>query len=507
MTDIFLGLDLGTSSCKLIAFDREGRALAEATRDYPVLNPGPGWFELDAETVWERAEACFREVDAARLSGRVRTLGISVLGEAMVALDADGKALGPAPISADIRCMDEVETLRLAIGDERIYAITGQPLSPIYTLPKLMWWRRHRPEWMAKAAKFLCFGDFALLRLGLSPVIDDTMASRALLFDRDARRWSDELLALAGVRPDQLAAIGRSGDAVGVIPPDVAERLHLPAGVTVILGGHDQAMGALGAGVVEPGMAMYSIGTTEALVVAVRQPVPAFGPGNIPCSAHVVPGAYAALAGNQSGGRALAWYREAMGIEAEGGAQPIGLGAAMAALSDEPPTWPLLLPHFLGSGSVLNDPASLAALIGLRFDTSRADLLHAVLEGISFEQALSLEALQAAGPIDSVRAVGGGTRSPFWLQMKADILDRPVTRILVKDAPCLASAILGRASVEPDCDIAELVREMVRAGETFQPRAERHRQHAVRLSIYRDLYKALRPLADRLHQQWADAAA
>ena len=210
-------------------------------------------------------------------------------------------------------------------------------------------------------------------------------------------------------------------------------------------------MGALGAGIVVPGAALYSIGTTEAFVAVPERPSPALGRHNIPCYPHVVPGRFVALAGSQSGGRVLAWYRQAMAAPGEGATEPIPFDRLLAALADAPPSWPILLPHFAGSGSVLNDHASLGALFGLQFDTSRQDILLAVLEGITFEQALSLEALSAAaGPTAELRAIGGGTRSAFWLQMKADMLGRPITRVSVADAPCLGAAILGRRAIEPN---------------------------------------------------------
>ena len=174
----------------------------------------------------------------------------------------------------------------------------------------------------------------------------------------------------------------------------------------------------------------------------------------------------------------------------------------LSRFEDAPSSWPVFLPHLAGSGSVLNDPESLGAFFGLRFETRQRDLVSAVLEGITFEQSLSLEALSAAiGPVAELRATGGGTRSARWLQMKADILDRPVTRVSVRDAPCIGAAILGRCAVE-GMTIDQAVAEMVTTAETCRPRPDRAAFHRPRLAIYRDLYAALRPLAPRLHAIW-----
>ncbi|SDX79003.1 xylulokinase [Ruegeria halocynthiae] len=499
MGDIFLGLDLGTSSCKLIAFDATGQLLSGAVRSYGALNPQKGFHEIDANDVWHKAVECFAELRTTELPGHVRTLAISVLGEAMVPLDTDGVVLAPAQLSSDMRCTKDVTRLDAEIGGQGIYARTGQPLSPIYTLPKLMWWRRHRPELLDDAAYLLCFGEFALMRLGLPPVIDRSMAARTLLYDIRTGDWSDELLAYCGLHRERLARIGQSGDVIGQVPDAVAKTLSLPSGVTVVLGGHDQPMGALGAGVVAPGTAMYSIGTTEALVVSVPGPSADFAKANIPCSAHIVPGQYAALAGTQSGGRCLDWYRNSIGA-ADKGSAIAEIGDMLASLPDERARWPITLPHLLGSGSVLNDHQSLGAIYGLRMNTSQSDLLLSLLEGITFEQALNLEALEMTGRVQNLRAVGGGARSSLWLQMKADILNRKITRVAIEDSPCLAGAILGRACIEQQ-DVVAVAQDMIRDDATFIPRPERHELHAVRLEVYRDLYTALKPLSQKVDFQ------
>lgn len=498
MGDLYLGLDLGTSGCKLIAFDGGGREIARAARSYPVSSPGPGLFELDSDEVWSAAEACFREIDARSLPGRVVSLCVSAQGEAFVPVGRDGRALAPSPISVDMRGTAAAEALAERIDHERIYAITGQPCSPLPSLPKIMWMRAERPELFAATWKFLCYGELALLRLGLPPVIDAGMAARTMAYDINAARWSPEMLDAAGVPVEKLPQVLVSGAALGSVPAQIAAGLRLPAGVTVVLGGHDQPMGALGAGILAPGAALYAIGTTEVLVAVPEEPSPALGRRNIPVYPHVVPDRFVALAGNQSGGRVLAWFRDA--LTAGGSGDTDALDALLADLADEPPRWPLLLPHFAGSGSVLNDGTSLAALFGLGFETRRGDILHALLEGVTFEQALGLEALSQETPVTELRAIGGGTRSELWLQMKADIMGVPITKVTVRDAPCLGAAILGRRAVEGGAPLDAIAAAMVATSAVYAPRPERAAAHAKRLAIYRDLYAALRPLAARLRE-------
>ncbi len=488
MRDLFLGLDLGTSGCKLIAFDRDGAIVGRAARAYrqTILDIV---HTLDLEMVWAKAVECFQELAAVDLAGRARTLAISALGEAFVLVDAAGRPLHPAPVSTDMRGLGAMAALNERIGAERLARLTGHAPSPIHSVYKLMWMKEHTPEILCSGVRCLCFHGFALMRLGLAPAIDQSLAARLMLLDVTTAEWSPMLLEAAGLRLDQLPPVVRSGTRLGQIPDETARQLRLPSGVELVAGAHDQPMGALGAGVLEPGMAMYSIGTTEALVV----PRPALdtelAAQNIPIYAHAAPGGHVCLIGSQSGGRVLAWLHDMMGRP------PQDIGGLLAEAAPVRATTPILLAHLAGSGTVLNDATSRAMLHGFGLETTRGDLVASFLEGITLEQALSLDHLtRTTGPLAEVRAIGGGTRSDLWLQMKADILGCPVTRMAVDDAPCLAGAILGRAAEDDGTDLARVVAEMVHTKESFAPRPEMHELHQQRKAVYARLYAAQRQI-------------
>lgn len=488
MRDLFLGLDLGTSGCKLIAFDCLGTAIGHAARGYRQKIEDEIFHTLDLESVWANAVACFQELDARSLDGRVRTLSISALGEAFVLVNAAGKPLHPAPVSTDMRGLAAVDALNTRIGTERLARLTGHPPSPIHTIYKLMWMKEHTPEVLQDGVLCLCFHGYALTQLGLPPAIDRSFAARLMLLDVATDRWSPELLDAAGLTEDQLPPVVQSGTHLGRIPDQVAASLRLPGGVEVVAGAHDQPMGALGAGVIEPGSAMYAIGTTEAMVVPLRKLDTMLALRNFPVYAHAAPGLFVSLIGSQSGGRVIAWLHDMMGRESQ------DIGELLAEAAPIRDTSPMLLAHFSGSGTVLNDARSQAAVHGLGLETTRGDLVASFLEGITMEQAISLDHLvEATGALQDVRAIGGGTRSDAWLQMKADILGCPVTRMAVNDAPCLAGAILGRATIEEAADIAPVVEAMVHSDRRFEPRPEMHERHVRRKATYESLYGALRP--------------
>jgi xylulokinase len=488
MRDLFLGLDLGTSGCKLIAFDREGRAVGRAARSYRQKIEDEIFHTLDLEAVWAHAVACFEELDALSLNGRVRTLAISALGEAFVLVDRAGKPLHPAPVSTDMRGLSAMTALNRQLGAEHVARLTGHPPSPIHSIYKLMWMKKHTPEILRDGRLCLCFHGYALTQLGLPAAIDRSFAARLMLLDVETDRWSPALLDAAGLCEDQLPPVVQSGTPLGAIPDAVASALRLPSGVEVVAGAHDQPMGALGSGVIAPGMAMYSIGTTECLVVPLGELDTDLALSNFPVYAHAAHGLYITLIGSQSGGRVLAWLQDIMGREGQ------EIGALLAEAAPIRDTSPLLLAHFSGSGTVLNDATSRAAIHGLGLETTRGDLVASFLEGITLEQAISLDHLiEATGPLEEIRAIGGGTRSDGWLQMKADILGCRVTRMVVDDAPCLAGAILGRAALEAEGDVRAAVADMVRTGASFTPRPERQALHARRKAAYAELYGALRP--------------
>ena len=495
---VLLGLDLGTSAAKLVAFDPEGNALASARRAYAVRNPAPGRFELDADAVWQAAASCLRDVTARCFARAIRALCLSVQGEAIVPVDRDGRCLAPAPISLDRRGEAAVHRLAERLGETTIRHTTGQPVSSLPSLPKLMWWREHEPALHAATWKYLCFGEFALLRLGLAPAIDRTMAARTMAYDIARGAWWPEALEAAGIEPHRLAPILPAGTVVGTIAPDIAAPLGLPAGVAVVLGGHDQPMGALGAGVLDPGSALYAIGTTEVIVAALRDFAPALPARGIPCYPHVAPEGFVALAGSQSGGRVLHWYRSVTATGGGDAAADEDVAALLEEVEDSRPGGPILLPHFAGTGSVLGDEGASAALLGLRFETRRGDILRALLEGVTYEQAIGIDALDAAGVgPGSLRAVGGGARSPRWLQMKADILGRTIEHALVEDAPCLGAAMLAGQAIGLHGSLREAA-DRVRVTMRYRSRPEHHAMHQPRRELYRALYEALRPHAAQL---------
>lgn len=495
-----LGLDVGTTGCKAIAFDNDGNILASAYQEYNLLNPHPGHYELDPESVWQSLVACIRKANAGVACDPVRALAVSTQGEAIIPVSADYRVLAPSPVSSDNRAFSQTRLLSDSLDSARIYAITGQLISPMYSIPKIMWWRDHKPELFQQVWKFLCYGEFIALRLGLAPVIDYTMAARTLGFDIRSFSWSEEILDLAGISKSCLAEVAPSGTAIGKIPVSVAKSLGFVEDVEVVLGGHDQPCAALGSGTLDTGQVMYSIGTTEAIAAVLEAPNPSLYAFNVPCYPHVVAGSFVALAGNQTGGRLLRWYRDVLGDTEQSVAEHTGRDVydIIVEQVNDQPSQLLLLPYFAGSGTLHNDQTVKGAILGLTFDTDKAEIIKAILEGVTYEQALVLKCLHEAGvPIDCINAVGGGTKSETWMRIKANILNKPLRTIRVHDGASLGAAFLAGWGTGVYQSLKEAVGTCVKTDVEYTPVLSQSQVYAERIDLYATLYSLIKQIPAR----------
>ena len=484
-----LGIDVGTTACKVAAFASDGRPLAAAVRGYPLRTPGPGRAELDPDHVWAAVADAVAEVNDAVADAPVTALAVSAQGEAAVAVDADGRALAPSPVSADARAAAECERLVARVGGARLAEITGQPPHPMHTLPKLMWWGAHEPDVVARSRMFACYDAFVGMRLGAPPTTDFSMAARTLAFDIRRLAWSDEVLAAAGVDPGRLPPVVPAGTPIGEVDAETAARLGFRGRPLVVAGGHDQPCGALGVGAAGPGRAAFAIGTTACVTPVLDEPNARLLAAGYPCYPHVVDGAFVTLAGTQNGGAVLRWFRDVLGDEERRAAAATGASAydlLVAAASPEPSPV-LVLPHLAGSGAPENAPGSLGAVVGLTLATTRAEIVRAVLEGVMLEMAVNLAELDACGvAVRELVAVGGGARSDRWLQIAGDVLGLPVVRSEHAYAACWGAAWLAArgSGVQVAARSAD--------GPRFVPDRATADHYAARLDTYRHLHDALR---------------
>jgi len=499
-----LGLDIGTTGCKAVVFNVEGEVLSGAYREYPLIHPRPGWAELDMNTVLRKIEESIQEASSQAKKDPVRAISISTQGEAFVPVDRGGNLLANSPISFDNRAKDFIPWWEETLGAERIMRITGMPLHPMFTLSKIMWLKKNHPDIYFKTWKFLCCEDLVIYKLGLTPTIDYSLASRTMAFDILNKKWSDEILSTAGIDKSLFPDVAPSGTIIGEIPREIANRLSLSSKVAVVTGGHDHPCGALGAGVKEEEVALDAIGTVECIAPIFKEPHldKKMLEKGFACYPHVIPQFYITLAFNFTGGCLLKWFRDTFGEEEKEKAKRTGKDVYSILINEASykSSSLFVLPHFTTTGTPYMDTASSGAILGLSLNTSKSDLIKAVLEGISFEMKYNLSLLEEVGmPISELRAIGGGAKSRKWLQLKADLYGKRIASLQVSEAASLGAAILAGVAVGEYKSIDEAVKTVVKKKEVFYPQKENMKIYEEKFQIYRDIYPTLRDLNHRIN--------
>ena len=491
-----LGIDVGTTGCKMAVFSTGGRLLASAYAEYDNQRPQPGWAELDAVAVWEQVRRMIRQVAASSASDPVKALAVSSLGEATVPVTADRQVLGPSILNFDVRGEEYLEGLRHTLPDERLYRINGNTLGNHYGLTKLKWIQEHQPNLYERADKFLLWSSFVSFMLGAEPVVDYSLANRTLLFDVDRGAWSDELLALAGLEREKLPATAPSGTVVGTVSAHVARDLGLPPDVALVTGAHDQCANAVGCGVIAEGHAVYGMGTFIRItpVFSQRRDPAIMIERGLNTEHHAVPGRYVSFVYNQ-GGSLVKWFRDTFAAAERRQAQESGRDV-YADLIAEIPTGPssvVVLPHFTTTGPPAFISDSCGVIAGLRLETSRGDVLKSIIEGTTFYLKECVEALAPTGiEIADFRAVGGGSKSDAWIQVCADVLGRPFVRPQVTEAGALGAAIIAGVGGGAFPSYESGVEAMVHLEHTFEPNPQQQELYERRFETYTRLWPLLK---------------
>jgi xylulokinase len=493
-----LGIDIGSSSCKAAVFSTEGRTLASAVSAYAPVISAPSMAEIDPDVFWHAVVRVVRESSAAAPDDPVQALCIGVHGETFIPTDAAGEPVGRAVMNIDNRAVEEAAWWERMFGRDRLYRITGQPPHPMYPAAKLRWLQHHRPDLVGATARFLGPSEYVLLRMGLPPVTDYSLASRWQAFDILAHRWSSDILAAAGIPESRLPEAVPAGTLAGRLAPAAARELGLPAGTAVAVGGHDQPCASLGCGAVEPGIVSDSAGTYECLTCA--SSAPCLGPVAMQASlnsyCHVVPDRYATLAFFPSG-IMVRWFLERLAAAESERAASQGLDphAWFEARMPEGPTGLCVTPHLIGACNPHWNPRASAAVVGLTPSSDVFQLYRGVLEGIACEFALETTTLEkATAPFSRVRIAGGGAGSALGLRLRAALSGRTVETLRNPEAVCLGAAILGGVAAGVFHDVHDGVAHAVGVADEQPPEPGLAAAYADQLARYNLLYPSLAPL-------------
>ena len=349
-----LGIDIGTTGCKVALFSEEGEVMAHAYEEYDIQRPRPGWAQLDAVDVWKRTKATIKRVADQSAASPPKALSVSSLGEAMVPVTRDRRILGPSILCMDIRGEEYLDPLSDVLERKYLYRLTGNTLGNHYGLTKLMWLKEHQPEIYEQADKCLLWGSFITFMLGAEPAVDFSLANRTMLFDIEQKTWTDVMIDIAGIDSSKLPKTVPSGCALGTVSKSLADELGLPPDVMIVAGAHDQCANAVGCGVVTEGQAAYGMGTFICITPVFNQrPEPErMMARGLNTEDHAVPGRYVTFIYNQ-GGSLVKWFRDLVSTMESRTSEKEDHRDIYAELMSEVSTEPgriMVLPHFEPTG-------------------------------------------------------------------------------------------------------------------------------------------------------------
>jgi len=485
---LFLGLDVGTSGVKAILVSRSGDVVATATTPLTLSTPKPGWAEQDPDAWWDATLASTRDVLAQRPGADVAGVGISGQMHSSVFLDRAGKVIRPALLWCDGRTTAEcAEITERAGGESKLREWVRNPALEGFTLPKVLWLRNKEPDAYARLATVLLAKDFIRYRLTGALATEPSDASGTLMFDPARMRWSEELLGAVGVDTALLPAVGGSGEALGTVTNEAAAATGLPAGIPVVGGGADNACGAAGVGVVTPGEAVASWGTSG--TVLAPTPEPLVDPGlRAHTFCHVVPDTWYLMGVVLSAGGAFGWYRE----NAAQGESPQALDAEAASV---PPgaDGVTFLPYLQGERTPHRDASARAAFLGLSLAHSQAHLTRAVLEGVCFALRDSVSILRELGMSpDELLLTGGGAKSPFVRRLQAEVYGVPVTTVNREEGPAYGAALLAAVGAGAFPSVIEAARATLTRSPAEHPAPGAHEAYDEPYRRFRASYAAAR---------------
>ena len=467
--DYFAGVDIGTSSVKALALGPGGKTLGAYRQAYPAHTDTTGRHEEDPEVIFEATLSVLRSLLSSLPGQLPACVSFSAAMHGLLALDDGGKPLSPLITWADTRAAPEAESFRGTEAAREIYRLTGTPIHPMSPLVKLRWLRKAQPDVFARAARFVSIKEYVWYRLFGTYEVDRSIASATGLFDTQAGRWCAPALEAAGIDERRLSE-----------PVAVTFRRESPVfGSAFVIGAGDGCLANLGTGVVSPGEAAVTIGTSGAVRIVTGDWGP--DPEERLFEYWLTEGAYVKGGAVNNGGNLLDWFSGLTG-------EPLDSALDSAFALPDGSQGLLFLPYLYGERAPMWDAGARGAFVGLRAYHGKAHLLRAVTEGIGYSLYESLRLLE---PIHTVYASGGFTRSGAWVQQLADTFGRTVCLTEEDDASATGAAFLGMLALGVLPGLSALP---VRAGQTYRPRPERTTYHQRNYALYQRLYPMLRPI-------------
>lgn len=488
----WLGLDTGTGGTRALLADESGKVRFGFTAPHEEMKmERPLWAEQRPENWWEAAQAAIRGVLAqAGATGKdVRGVGLTGQMHGLVMLDEAGEVIRPALIWCDQRSQPQVDWINRTVGKDNVMAYIANPVLTGFTLPKLLWVRDNDPASYARLRKVLLPKDYIRYRLTGEFASDVSDASGTALFDVITRRWSHAMVSRLKLDPSILPHVVESSEVTGTVTEAAAAATGLEPGTPVVGGAGDQAASAVGNGIVEEGVVSCTLGTSGVVFAHLERAT--YDPqGRVHTFCHAVKGKWHVMGVTQGAGLSLQWFRNQLAPGASYDA--LTAEAAQAAPGAQGLFW---LPYLMGERTPHLDASARGGWIGITAKHTRADLIRALIEGVSYSQRDCLEIIEGMGvPVESVRASGGGGQSPFWRQVLADVFGKRVAALETQEGSAYGAALLAMVGTGAYSSVPEVCRAVIREVDAVAPRSHEMQIYARGYEVYKALYPSLRPL-------------
>ena len=485
---MFIGIDLGTSAVKLLLVDEKGQIQNEVTKEYPLSFPQPGWSEQSPTDWWKAVQHGILELAEHADKSAIRGIGVGGQMHGLVVLDELDRVIRPAILWNDGRTGEEVEFLNRVIGKEKLSALTANIAFAGFTAPKLLWRKKHEPENFARIKKIMLPKDYINYRLTGLHCCDYSDASGMLLLDVQHKCWSQEMLDICGVDESQMPKLFESYEVVGTIQGFVSGALGLPRDCIVVAGAGDNAAAAVGTGVVGEGGCNISLGTSGTLFISSKT----FGvdPNNALHAFAHADGGFHLMGCMLSAASCNKWLCEDILHTADYAAEQAGITEDKLGRNHV-----FFLPYLMGERSPINDVDARGTFIGMTMDTSRADLVQAVLEGVAFAIRDSFEVAKSLSiDIPRSRICGGGAKSPLWRKIFANVLGIPLDMVKTEQGPGYGGAMLAMVGCGVYPCVQAAADALVELAGTTEPEPALTARYEAQYQKFRKIYPAVKNL-------------
>ncbi len=496
MKNLLLGIDVGTSACKVALFTPDGQVVAQESCEYNVYYPKPGWVEQNPEEWWDavcisiRKMICTSGIDPADITG----IGIDGQGWSAIPVDLDGKVLCNSPIWMDTRAHEICDELRIQIGEAKIFDVCGNPLQAAYTLPKILWFKQNRPEVYRKIHKILQSNSFIGYKLTGVMTQDISQGYAYQCFDMHKGCWDQATCDLLGIDIGMLPDIYPCHQVIGKVTKAAAEFTGLAEGTPVVAGGLDAACGALGVGVIHAGQTQEQGGQAGGMSICIDtyQADP-----RLILSYHVVPDVWLLQGGTVGGGGVVRWFEREFGAQERMDAAHDNI-SSMAEMDIEADGVPLgsdgmvFLPYMAGERSPIWDTKAKGVYYGIDYAKTRGHFIRASLEGVTFALKHNLDVAQSSGAnVEVLSSMGGAANSRFWTQMKSDVTGKRIVVPSSDTATTLGAAILAGVGTGVYSSFDDAVSRTIHIQREHIPDMEKHLEYQSNYETYLSLYQNL----------------